>query len=73
MPKKGVCSQIFEQKNTNSNGSFAIYIVPMRNPVLWKMHLKRDIPYRIYGGLSFIKGKKSRMYCVTCDWLSTKR
>jgi hypothetical protein len=55
MPKKGVLSQIFEQKKTNSNGSFAIYIVPMRNPVLWKMHLKRDIPYRIYGGLSFIK------------------
>jgi DNA helicase-2/ATP-dependent DNA helicase PcrA len=34
---------------------------------------KRDIPYRIYGGLSFIKVKKLKTFCVICVWLSIQR
>jgi DNA helicase-2/ATP-dependent DNA helicase PcrA len=54
-----VASTIFEQKMQNQmTNSLLFYIVPMHNPALWRMLYKRDIPYRIYGGLSFIKGKK---------------
>jgi hypothetical protein len=42
--RRFVASTIFNKCRTSNNGSFAIYIVPMRNPC-WKMHLERDIPY----------------------------
>jgi DNA helicase-2/ATP-dependent DNA helicase PcrA len=50
-------AEIFEQKqNQMNNGDFAIlYRTPMHNPHAIE---KRDIPYRIYGGLSFTKEKK---------------
>jgi DNA helicase-2/ATP-dependent DNA helicase PcrA len=52
-----VASTIFEQKCKNSNGSLPFYIVPMRNPVLWKMHLEKEI-FRIAFMVVYLLSRK---------------
>jgi DNA helicase-2/ATP-dependent DNA helicase PcrA len=52
---------IFEQKMQNqmNNGDFAIlYRTNAQSRSMEDALRKRDIPYRIYGGLSFTRGKK---------------
>ena len=56
-----VASTIFEQKMQNqlSNGSFAIlYRTNAQSRAMEDALRKRDIPYRIYGGLSFYQRKE---------------
>jgi superfamily I DNA/RNA helicase len=64
----------FEEKmrKPTKNGEFAIlYRTNAQSRAMEDG--KRDIPYRIYGGLSFIKVKKLKTFCVICVWLSIQR
>jgi superfamily I DNA/RNA helicase len=45
-----------------NNGDFAL---SMRNLVPMEDALRKRIPYRIYGGLSFIRGKKLKTMLFT--------
>jgi DNA helicase-2/ATP-dependent DNA helicase PcrA len=58
-----VASTIFEQRcKKMNNGDFAIlYRTNAQSRSMEDALRKRDIPYRIYG-LSFIRGKKLKMY-----------
>jgi DNA helicase-2/ATP-dependent DNA helicase PcrA len=52
-------------QNQMNNGDFAIlYRTNAQSRSMEDALRKRDIPYRIYGGLSFTRGK---MYCVIYD------
>jgi DNA helicase-2/ATP-dependent DNA helicase PcrA len=51
-------------QNQMNNGDFAILYRTNAQSRSMEDARKRDIPYRIYGGLSFIRGKKLKMYYV---------
>jgi DNA helicase-2/ATP-dependent DNA helicase PcrA len=62
-----VASTIFEQKMQNqmTNGQFAIlYRTNAQSRSMEDALRKRDIPYRIYGGLSFIKERNKRCFVL---------
>jgi DNA helicase-2/ATP-dependent DNA helicase PcrA len=64
-------AEIFEQKqNQMNNGDFAILY---RTNAQSHEIEKRDIPYRIYGGLSFTKEKKKRCVVLFVIKLIQKR
>jgi superfamily I DNA/RNA helicase len=48
--------------NSKRMENLPFYIEPTHNLAPWKMY-KRDIPYRIYGGLSFIKVEIKDVLC----------
>jgi DNA helicase-2/ATP-dependent DNA helicase PcrA len=64
MPKKAFCSQHdFRTKNAEPTVTALCHLYRTNaQSVLWKMHRKRDIPYRIYGG-SFIKERNKDVLC----------
>jgi hypothetical protein len=55
-----VASTIFEQKmqNPTVTALLLFYIVPMRNPVLWKMHLEKRYSVSHLWWFIFYQGKK---------------
>jgi DNA helicase-2/ATP-dependent DNA helicase PcrA len=73
MLKKDVLLQVFEQKMQNqmTNGQFYFISYQCTIPLYGGCLCKRDIPYRIYGGLSFIKEIKD-VLCYLCLVLNPK-